>query len=127
VGDNIETPYPYVNHLNFSQYIKSLERYLELEWEILVSGHDPVMHDDALILSNLEYLTAFSKWELDLEEMQTQEQHIHLHNLQNLVQDLLERGATGEIMEHYRKAIEVAQAVPEFSQFIPSLMRLVKS
>jgi glyoxylase-like metal-dependent hydrolase (beta-lactamase superfamily II) len=128
VGDNIETPYPYVNHLNLDQYISSLEKYLELEWDWLVSGHDPVMKDDALIRSNLEYLKAFSDWSLDLDAMEADEHHIHLHNLENLSNELLARGVDEAIIDHYAKALEIAEAAaPDFAKFVPSLRRVAQS
>ena len=82
VGDNIESPFPYLNHPNFNQFIISLEMYLKMNWKVIISGHDPIMHDSSLLQSNIGYLRRFRDWQIDLSTMSKDELHHHIeHNL----------------------------------------------
>ncbi|MGQ4912642.1 MAG: MBL fold metallo-hydrolase [Candidatus Thorarchaeota archaeon] len=124
VGDNVESPYPYVNDLNFAEYITTLKHYLEMEWDWLVAGHDPVMKDDSLVLANIEYLETLSSWSLDIEDMRSEEFHRHLHNLETLAPILVQEGCEESAVQHYREALSIVESQPENERFIPALRRV---
>ncbi|RLI57159.1 MAG: hypothetical protein DRP09_03935 [Candidatus Thorarchaeota archaeon] len=124
VGDNVESPYPYVNDLNFPEYITTLKHYLEMEWDWLVAGHDPVMKDDSLIFANIEYLEALSSWSLDIEDMRSEEFHRHLHNLETLAPILVQEGCDESAVRHYREALSIVESQPKNERFIPALKRV---
>lgn len=54
-GDNLERPIPYLNSINLSQYIHTLEDYLNLETEIIIGGHTG-REDKSLVYHNLNYV-----------------------------------------------------------------------
>lgn len=53
-GDNIEEPYPFVEKDNVPKYIKTLEKYLTLDVNIVIGGHSSISNKD-LIRNNIEY------------------------------------------------------------------------
>jgi len=65
VGDNVESPIPYVNTPDIDGYLRSLESYLEMDWGLLVASHDPPMKEPNLIRENIDYLSRFSSEEYD--------------------------------------------------------------
>ncbi len=69
VGDNVETPIPFIYSPDLDQYIATLTEYLTMDWDVLVASHDPIYYDDTLIRSNIEYLEEVRSWEMPLIEM----------------------------------------------------------
>jgi glyoxylase-like metal-dependent hydrolase (beta-lactamase superfamily II) len=65
VGDNVESPIPYVNAPDIDGYLKSLESYLEMDWDLLVPSHDSPRKNANLIRENIDYLSRFSSEEYD--------------------------------------------------------------
>ena len=59
VGDNIETPLPYLRIDNIDDYTSTLKEYLTRDARIIISGHDDLMDNSDLVKSNLEYLESF--------------------------------------------------------------------
>lgn len=55
VGDNVEAPIPYLCNKDFPQYINSLERYLQIDFDTVIAGHCEVA-DRKLIEQNLQYI-----------------------------------------------------------------------
>jgi cyclase len=55
VGDNLERPIPYLMSKDLNQYIKTLENYLNLDFEIVIGGHTGC-EDKSLIHHNLDYV-----------------------------------------------------------------------
>ena len=106
VGDNVESPAPYVNSLDFDTYLDTLHGYLEMEWKYLLSGHDRLMRDERLILENLEYLESLRNWDFTIDSASREMMHIHLHNLDRLSDELLEAKIPEEARAHYRAAVD---------------------
>ncbi|TFG29141.1 MBL fold metallo-hydrolase [Candidatus Thorarchaeota archaeon] len=101
VGDNIEDPIPYLNHANFEQYVKTLRKYLEIDWKTMVTGHDKILKSSDLIYHNLKYLSAFLNWDFDLESMEDAEFKRHLrHNLVTLKDELMRDNSSGDFIRH---------------------------
>ncbi len=55
VGDNLELPLPYLQSHDFEAYINTLERYLELEPETIITSHSGIV-PSSLITKTKEYL-----------------------------------------------------------------------
>ncbi|WMJ82147.1 MBL fold metallo-hydrolase [Clostridium sp. MB40-C1] len=55
VGDNVESPSPYLNNNNFNEYKKTLTDYISIGAEVIVPGHGEVTDYD-LVRRNLEYI-----------------------------------------------------------------------
>jgi cyclase len=101
VGDNVESPIPYMNHPNFEQYIRTLEAYLELDWKTVIAGHDPPMENSNLIRQNIDYLRSFKDWCLDLNSMDKAMAHRHIeHNLVALKDALMSSQNRHEFQKH---------------------------
>ncbi|MFW9974443.1 MAG: MBL fold metallo-hydrolase [Candidatus Thorarchaeota archaeon] len=83
VGDNIESPIPYLNHANFDQYIQTLESYLKLNWNLIIAGHDPPLKKSDLINQNMDYLYSLKNWNIKMDSMSKDELYRHVE--QNLV------------------------------------------
>lgn len=58
-GDNLERPIPYIMSKDLSQYIKTLEEYLNLDIQIAIGGHT-ACEDKSLIQHNLDYVRKVS-------------------------------------------------------------------
>lgn len=104
VGDNVESPFPYLNHVNFEQYIHTLKSYLEFDWKYLVAGHDPLMEKPDLIKQNIDYLRKFRNWSLDIDSMSIQELHRHVdHNLNAIKEELMKSDQKESLLKHLKE------------------------
>lgn len=104
VGDNVESPIPYLNHVNFAQYIRSLESYLELEWKFIIAGHDPLLEKPDLVKQNIDYLQKFRDWSLDLDSFSVPELHRHVeHNLKTIKDELMKSEHKESTMKHFEE------------------------
>ncbi len=104
VGDNVESPVPYLNHVNFDQYIQTLKSYLEYDWKYIVTGHDPIMEKPDLIKQNIDYLRKFRDWSLDIDSMSTQELHRHVeHNLNTIKEELMKSEQKESLLKHMKE------------------------
>ena len=106
VGDNIETPIPYVNNLEFETYVATLDEYLKRDSTAIITGHDAVQRNDKLIRENREYLAHFSKWDVDMEKMDEQSRWQHLTNLSTIAEMVASSVARKTALEHYQRAEE---------------------
>ena len=104
VGDNVESPFPYLNHVNFDQYIRTLKSYLEFDCKYIVAGHDPLMEKPDLIKQNIDYLQKFRDWSFDLDSMSTQELHRHVeHNLNAIKDELMKSDQKEPLLKHLKE------------------------
>ncbi|MCY6484054.1 MBL fold metallo-hydrolase [Clostridium aestuarii] len=55
VGDNVESPKPYLNYNNLKQYENTLNEYLNIKPDTIIPGHGSIANTN-LIKSNLEYI-----------------------------------------------------------------------
>ena len=101
VGDNVESPIPYLNHANFDQYIRSLELYLELDWKFIIAGHDPILEKPDLIKQNIDYLQKFRDWNLDLDSFSVKKLHRHVeHNIKTIKDELMKSEHKQALIKH---------------------------
>lgn len=100
VGDNIESPIPYLNHANFDQYIQHLDSYLEISWKFLLTGHDPIMDKPDLIKRNIDYLQRFRDWNLDLDSFSVAELRRHEYNLNKIKDELMKSEHKHAVLKH---------------------------
>lgn len=108
VGDNVESPFPYLNNVNFEQYIHTLEEYLRYDWTAMIAGHDPIMTNTNLVRRNLTYLLSFLNWDFDLESMDELELHRHVeHNLVALKDELMKGNHRDDIIRSLKKASDL--------------------
>ncbi len=101
VGDNVESPLPYLNHPNFDQYIQTLDSYLKFDSNLIIAGHDPPLKNTDLIHRNINYLRNFKEWRIDLSSMEDSELHRHIeHNLETIKIELMRSGQEKEVLKH---------------------------
>ncbi|WP_278245823.1 MBL fold metallo-hydrolase [Clostridium novyi] len=55
VGDNVESPKPYLTCNNKKDYEETLKKYIKMNAEIIIPGHGFITDND-LIVKNLEYI-----------------------------------------------------------------------
>lgn len=104
VGDNIESPIPYVNGLDFAGYAATLEGYLVSNAKTIISGHADVVSDCALLRANLDYLKSLEVSSVDVGGLNRQGKIIHFMNLANIGEKLREKGMVKEALELYRES-----------------------
>ncbi|NHI87871.1 MAG: MBL fold metallo-hydrolase [Candidatus Thorarchaeota archaeon] len=101
VGDNVESPIPYLNHANFDEYVRTLKSYLNLDWRYLVTGHDPLLVNSELIERNIRYLLGFREWSFDIESFSAAELHRHVeNNLKTLNDELMGSKHRQALIQH---------------------------
>ncbi|MCG3216898.1 MAG: MBL fold metallo-hydrolase [Candidatus Heimdallarchaeota archaeon] len=113
VGDNIESPFPYLRINNLNEYIKTLKEYLTRDAKIVISGHDDLMENFDLIKSNLEYLEKFAKGDINRIGFTKKQREIHYQNLTQIGEDLHKKGKTEAALAYY---VEAAQILEELEQ-----------
>lgn len=131
VGDNIETPYPYVNFPNLEDYRKTLAEYLTRETKIIISGHDEVMYDTKLIKSNLEYLEELTVGKVDRSNFTKKHRGIHYLNVSRLGEMMKDAEdfekarmyyeETLEILEEVEKTLEIEAKISEVSKVLKEI------
>ncbi|MFW9894065.1 MAG: MBL fold metallo-hydrolase [Candidatus Thorarchaeota archaeon] len=107
VGDNVETPLPYVYNTDIDQFYRTLKSYYEIDWEIMIASHAPVQFDRVILDMNCEYLDNLRNWRVDLSKLEKEELHLHFHNIRYLEESLAEQDLTPEMKKHFDEVKEV--------------------
>jgi glyoxylase-like metal-dependent hydrolase (beta-lactamase superfamily II) len=90
VGDNVETPLPYVYNTDIAQFYNTLKSYLECDWDAMIASHAHPLHDKILLERNIEYLEKLQDWSTDLLTLPEDEMHMHFHNIKYLEENISE-------------------------------------
>ncbi|MHA1219251.1 MAG: MBL fold metallo-hydrolase [Candidatus Heimdallarchaeaceae archaeon] len=128
VGDNIESPFPYINFLNLENYCDSLREYLSRNAKVIISGHDEVMFDESLILKNLQYLETIQSKKIDRKNFTKQHRGIHFQNISRIAELLKEKGDKNAAQRYYREALEIlkeAEASTEIEAEIKEMEKII--
>jgi glyoxylase-like metal-dependent hydrolase (beta-lactamase superfamily II) len=104
VGDNVESSIPYLNEPDVDSYESTLEFYLNSEWKSLVAGHDPLISERSLLLSNLKYVKSFRDHTADLNGNASKDSSRHFTNLVTVCQGLVSQGKKLEADRYYDDA-----------------------
>jgi cyclase len=115
-GDNIESPIPYINELDFSQYVNTLKEYLKRSAKIVLSGHDEAMHDNNLIKNNLDYVLRFQNSTVDLAALDKHAKIVHFQNLKNIGEKLRSQGMARQALDYYSRGIDVLDRLDDSTQ-----------
>ena len=125
VGDNLESPFPYINFLNFDDYICSMQEYLKRSAEIIISGHDDIMFNNILLKANLKYLQTFVSGKVDRSEFTEKHRGIHLMNLTRVGEKFKERNEKEESKRYYKEALGILEGLkgkkPEIKERIKEI------
>ena len=128
VGDNIESPFPYVNFLNLENYCDSLREYLTRNAKVIISGHDEVMFDEALILNNLLYLETIQTKKIDRKNFTKQQRGIHFQNISRISELLKDKGDKNTAQRYYEEALGIlkeAEMTPEIGAEIKEMEKII--
>ncbi len=107
VGDNLESPYPYIRILNIETYIETLEEYFTRDAKFIVSGHDDLMKDDQVIKSNLTYLQNLNQNQVDSTKFSKEQRGIHYSNITQLGELKAQAGMKESALEYYNEAAKL--------------------
>ncbi len=116
VGDNLETPLPYIRILDIPEYIATLEEYLEREPVIILSGHDDIMFTNEFLQQNLNYLKEFQEESVDKTNFTQKHKGIHFMNLQHIGELLKERGDMMGALSYYEEALNILKEIESSPQ-----------
>ena len=103
VGDNVETPLPYVYNTDISQFHKTLKSCLEMDWDVMIASHAPPLYDRVLFERNIEYLEGLKNWSIELSTLTEDELHLHSHNLRFLEENLSKKSLTSKAKIHFEE------------------------
>ncbi len=84
VGDNVESPLPYLYSQDLDGYINSLEGYFERKPKTVISGHDPPMSNLRLVKENLEYVKKVKTGKVDTSKLDERALKVHEQNLKTM-------------------------------------------
>ena len=121
VGDNLETPIPYIRILDIPEYIATLEEYMKREPVIILSGHDEIMFTDEVLKENLIYLKEFQEGSVNRAKFTQKHNGIHLINLQKIGELLKERGDKIGALSYYEEALVVLEEFESSPQIVKKM------
>ncbi|MFW9889047.1 MAG: MBL fold metallo-hydrolase [Candidatus Thorarchaeota archaeon] len=105
VSDNVESPLPHICQPDLGLYLETLGGCLDRDWNVLVTGHDPIMKEDGLLRQNLDYLTRLKSWTIQLSKMPPAAHHQHLYNILLLEQMVEGSGLEDSMIMHFDDVI----------------------
>lgn len=129
VGDNLESPFPYIRILNVKEYTNSLREYLTRDVKIIVSGHDELMYNDNLLRANLDYLENFTPNKIDRTNFTKKHRGIHFSNIKTVGELLKKDGKNAEALEYYKEAAEIlteAEQTPQIDELKKSIDNIIE-
>ncbi len=106
-GDNLESPYPYINLLNLKEYTQSLEEYTKLDARWMIPGHDPPQDSRALLDQNLSYIRSVASGHTDLRSMSQRQLGAHYPNAVRLAELYLEKGDKIKARSYYTESLHI--------------------
>ncbi len=118
VGDNLESPFPYIRILNVPEYTNSLREYLTRDVKIIVSGHDELMNDDGLLRANLDYLENFAPNKIDRTNFTKKHRGIHYNNIKTVGELLMKEGKNAESLAYYKEAATILTETEQTPQIV---------
>lgn len=104
VSDNVESPVPYVNGLNFAGYTATLEEYIRRKAKAIVAGHAETVLDAAAVRDGLSYLRGLEASSIDVGKLDRRGKIIHQSNLASIGEKLRAEGMTKKALEYYRES-----------------------
>ena len=103
VGDNVETPLPYVYNADITQFYNTSKSYLEIDWDVMIASHAPPQFNRLLLERNIEYLDGLQNWRIDLASLKEKELHMHLHNINFLKETIPDSARTPDMEKHLKE------------------------
>jgi cyclase len=113
VGDNLESPIPYVNELDFRTFKATLQDYLNREPKAVLCGHCDGAQDDSLVRFCMDYVNRLEWHRVEIDKLDDRGKMIHFTNLSNVGEKFRERRSLKEALAYYREGMAVLQQIPE--------------
>ncbi|MFW9806905.1 MAG: MBL fold metallo-hydrolase [Candidatus Thorarchaeota archaeon] len=89
VGDNVETPLPYVYNTDLGGFHSTLESFYRIfDWKVMIGSHAPALYNRNLLDRNIKYLESLKDWNIDLSSLTKDELHLHIHNIKYLAENI---------------------------------------
>ncbi len=129
VGDNIESPFPYINFLNLKEYATSLREYLTRNADIVISGHDEVMYEDNLIRENLHYIEEIESGKVSRNNFTPKHLGIHFNNVKRLAELYKEEGEKSQSIRFFQEALEIleeAERKPAIEEEMEKIRKIIE-
>jgi len=104
VGDNVESPLPYVSGLDFTSYASTLEEYIQRDAKAIIAGHAEAVLDAGALRSCLKYLKDLKAQGINIRNLDRKGKIIHHMNLASIGEKLRELGMMKEALERYRES-----------------------
>lgn len=112
-GDNLESPIPYINVLDFRTYKATLQEYLNREAKAVVCGHCEEVRDDNFVRECMDYVNRFEWHRIELDKLDRKGKIIHFTNLCTAGEKLRERRLLKEALSYYREGKTVLEQMPD--------------
>jgi glyoxylase-like metal-dependent hydrolase (beta-lactamase superfamily II) len=77
VGDNLERPIPFIMSKDLDVYLRTLQSYLEIDFQVVIGGHTG-LEGKQLICDNAEYIKSFAEGSVSEPE---DEEYKYIHEL----------------------------------------------
>jgi glyoxylase-like metal-dependent hydrolase (beta-lactamase superfamily II) len=113
VGDNLESPIPYVNELNFRTFKATLQGYLNREPKTVICGHCERTQDDNLIRHCIDYVNRLEWHRVEVDKLDRRGKIIHFANLTSVGEKLRERRLLKEALAYYTESMSVLERMPD--------------
>ena len=112
VGDNLESPIPYINELDFRTFKATLQEYLNRESKAVLCGHCDEVQDDNLVRYCMDYVNRLEWHRVEFDKLDRKGKIIHFTNLSNVAEKLKERRSLKEALAYFRESRTVLQHMP---------------
>lgn len=113
VGDNLESPFPYINDPDFSRFPSTLREYMTRNAKVILSGHADMVTDYSLVRSAIEYVEKFKTSSVDASNLDRQGKIVHFMNLSNLGDELRKLNKMKEALAYYKQGLAVLDQMPD--------------
>jgi|GEM_PF-341162 len=116
VGDNVESPIPHVNEPNFTEYTATLEEYLKRDAKTILTGHDDILLDKALIRSNMNYVRNLQTLNVEIESFDKKAKIVHFMNLITVGEKLKDQKKPRDALGFYEESRNVLEQLDDSTE-----------
>ena len=111
VGDNLESPIPYITETNISPYIETLNQYKATDWNHLILGHGEIQRSPELLHSNLDYIQNFMDLTTPWNDFEERMRKIHIANLTSVCKKFIEEEKPNQAKQMLAEVLKVGASL----------------
>jgi cyclase len=112
-GDNLESPIPHINELDFRTYKATLQEYLNRGAKAVLCGHCDQVGSDDMIRECMDYVNRFEWHRVEPDDLDRKGKIIHFMNLSNIGDKLRERHLNKEALNYYIESRTTLEKMPD--------------